>query len=51
MTITATYAKVARLPISEAIVAIDTALMADPVIRNTKAAPGDRPQINYMDMI
>ena len=45
MTITATYAKVARLPISEAIVAIDTALMAGPVIRKTKAAPGDRPFI------
>ena len=43
--ITATYANVARLPMRDAIVVIDTALMAGPVIRNTNAAPGDRPFI------
>ena len=48
MNITATYANVARLPISEAIVAIDTALMAGPVIKKTKAEPGDRPFIIHI---
>ena len=43
--ITAIYANVARLPMRDAIVVIDTALMAGPVIRNTNAAPGDRPFI------
>ena len=43
--ITAIYANVARLPMREAIVVIDTALMAGPVIRKTNAAPGDRPFI------
>ena len=45
MKITATYANVARLPMRDAIVAIDTALMAGPVIRNTNAAPGEIPFI------
>jgi hypothetical protein len=43
--ITAIYANVARLPMSEAIVDIDTALTAGPVIKKTNAAPGDKPLI------